>query len=193
MVASMSMVKLRALTVLGLCAISSLGMAPNLARADGVRFGPHDMHSTFHVAKSENQNQVHYAVRLDAQCKPSGKRPVFAYWQRLRSGKRVDGELDGLGTTVYGASDEQKITYKPNGASSVEMHVRALKKVRIVIELEKTTQGCKAVAYTTIQGQRARLSHAFLQLGALGILPKYVDVVGFRVSDGKRIAERHNN
>ena len=193
MVASMSMVKLRALLLLGLGVIPLLGMAPNLARADGLRFGPYDLHSTFHVAKSQNQNQVHYAVRLDAQCKPTGKRPVFAYWQRLRSGKRVDGELDGIGTTVYGASDEQKIVTKSNGTSSVEMYVKALKKVRISIEIEKSTQGCKAVAYTTIQGQRARLSHAFLQLGALGLLPKYVDVVGFRVSDGKRIAERHNN
>jgi hypothetical protein len=189
----MSMVKLRALLLLGLGVIPFVGMAPSIARADGLRFGPYDLHSTFHVAKSQNQNQVHYAVRLDAQCKPSGKRPVFAYWQRLRSGKRVDGELDGIGTTVYGASDEQKVVNKPSGASSVEMYVKALKKVRISIEIEKSPQGCKAVPYTTIQGQRARLSHAFLQLGALGLLPKYVDVVGFRVSDGKRIAERHNN
>jgi hypothetical protein len=184
------MPQLRALLCLGAIAFALLPAGP--ADAQAVRFGPNDLRSTFHVAKSENQNQVHYAVRLDAECRPVGKRPVFAYWQRLRSGKRVDGELDGLGSTVYGASDDQKVALKPSGGN-IQMHVKALKKVRITIELEKVAQGCKGVAYTTILGQRARLSHAFLQLGALGVLPKYVDVVGFRVSDGKRIAERHDN
>lgn len=160
------------------------------ARAANVLFGPHDVHSVFHVAKSENQNQVHYALHLDAACKPMGTRPVFAYWQRLREGKRVDDQLTGIGTTVYGASDEQKVVRGTN-KSNVEMFVKALKAVRISIEIEKTAQGCKAVPYTTILKQRARLSHAFLQLGALGLTVKYVDVVGFRISDGQRIAERH--
>jgi hypothetical protein len=184
------MPKPRVFLALGALAFAQLPAV--LANAQAVRFGPHDVHSAFHISKSENQNQVHYAVRLDATCRPVGKRPVFAYWQRLRSGgKREDGELEGLGTTVYGASDDQKVSLRPAGGS-VQMHVKALKKVLISIELEKTAQGCKAVAYTTILGQRARLSHAFLQLGMLGVLPKYVDVVGFRVSDGKRIAERHD-
>jgi hypothetical protein len=93
---------------------------------------------------------------------------------------------------VYGASDEQKVVKTAKG-SSVELYVKALKKVRIVIEVQKAAQGCQATAYTTILGERARLSHAFLQLGMLGVLPKYVDVVGFRLSDGKRIAERHKS
>jgi hypothetical protein len=62
-----------------------------------------------------------------------------------------------------------------------------------VIEVQKSTRGCQAVAYTSILGQRARLSHAFIQLGMLGVLPKYVDVVGYRVSDGQRVAERHKD
>jgi len=192
MVASQYMVKLRAPALSALCAIFLLQLGTVTARADAVRFGPHDLRSTFHVAKSENQNQVHYALRLDAECRPVGQRPVFAYWQRLKSGKRVDGELDGLGTTVYGASDEQKVT-KTQSGSNVEIYVKALKKVRITIEVKKSAQGCQAVAYTTILGQRARLSHAFLQLGVFGVLPKYVDVVGYRVSDGARLAERHKS
>src|SRR5690349_18588274 len=154
------MVKLRALALSVLGTVLLLqGLAPT-ARAEALRFGPYDLRSTFHVAKSENQNQVHYGLRLDAACNPVGKRPVFAYWQRLRQGKRVDGELEGLGTTVYGASDEQKVVKTAKG-SSVELYVKALKKVRIVIEVQKAAQGCQATAYTTILGERARLSHAF--------------------------------
>lgn len=170
-----------------------LPILPSDALAANVLFGPHDVHSVFHVAKSENQNQVHYALHLDAACKPMGKRPVFAYWQRLREGKRVDDQLTGLGTTVYGASDEQKVTPLRSGGNSVEMFVKALKSVRISIEIEKTPQGCRAVPYTTILKQRARLSHAFLQLGAWGLTVKYVDVVGFSVNGGKRLAERHES
>lgn len=183
------MVKVR---LLALAVLSALFLLEAAARADAPRFGPYDLRSTFHVAKSENQNQVHYGLRLDANCRPVGKRPVFAYWQRLKSGKRVDGELEGLGTTVYGASDEQKVVQTAKG-SAVEVYVKALRKVRITIEVQRAAQGCQAVAYTTILGERARLSHAFLQLGMLGVLPKYVDVVGFRLSDGKRIAERHKS
>ncbi len=168
-----------------------LVLSASATRAASVLFGPHDVRSVFHVAKSENQNQVHYALHLDADCRPMGKRPVFAYWQRLREGKRIDDQLTGLGTTVYGASEEQKTIARGKGASSVEMFVKALKAVRISIEVQKTPQGCRAVPYATILKQRARLSHAFLQLGTWGLTVKYVDVVGFRVSDGRRIAERH--
>jgi len=170
---------------------SLLVLSTSATRAASVLFGPHDVRSVFHVAKSENQNQVHYALHLDTECKPMGKRPVFAYWQRLREGRRIDDQLTGLGTTVYGASEEQKIAARGNGASSIEMFVKALKDVRISIEVQKTPQGCRAVPYVTILKQRARLSHAFLQLGAWGLTVKYVDVVGFRLSDGQRIAERH--
>ena len=186
------MAVLRALSpVVVACLLVLSTVATPAARAASVLFGPHDVRSVFHVAKSENKNQVHYALHLDAQCKPMGKRPVFAYWQRLREGKRVDDQLTGLGTTVYGASDEQTIIARSQGATGVEMFVKALKAVRINIEVQKTPQGCRAVPYVTILKQRARLSHAFLQLGAWGLTVKYVDVVGFRVSDGKRIAERH--
>jgi Domain of unknown function (DUF4833) len=184
----MSMV--RAVSLVLLSGLFS-SLSANDARAASVLFGPHDVHSVFHVAKSENQNQVHYALHLDAACKPMGKRPVFAYWQRLRDGKRIDDQLTGIGTTVYGASDEQKVVTANTGGSNIEMFVKALKTVRITIAVEKTAQGCKAVPYTTILKERARLSHAFLQLGSWGLTVKYVDVVGFRVSDGKRLAERH--
>lgn len=186
------MIKQRASALVFLSALLWLQTLPCAVRAEAPSFGPYDLRSTFYVGKSENQNQVHYGLRLDAQCRPVGKRPVFAYWQRLKSGKRVDGELDGLGSNVYGASEEQKVVATSAG-SRVEIFVKALKKVRITIEVQKGPSACQAVAYTTILGQRARLSHAFIQLGMLGVLPKYVDVVGYRLGDGKRLAERHKD
>lgn len=163
--------------------------APVQGAAGRVAFGPHDVRSVFYVKKSQNENQVHYGVHLDAACRPVGKRPVFAYWRRLREGGRVDAPLEGAGVRVYGASDEQTVTTSKEGGR-VSMYVKALKKVRIEITAKKGADGCQATATTTIKGQPAELSYAYLQLGAFALRVKYVDVVGHRLADGKRLSQR---
>jgi len=154
-----------------------------------VTFGPNDVHSAFHVEKSENKNEVHYAVRVDAGCHPLGKTPVFAYWRRLRKGTRVDEPLTGPGVRVYGASGDQSVNLTPTGGR-VTMYVRALKRVSIDIRVDKTKNGCVAVPTVTLKKERARLSHAFLQLGRFGLTVKYVDVVGTRERDGAKVTEQ---
>ena len=163
--------------------------AARVDAGDSVNFGPHDVHSAFYVSKSENQNQVHYGIRLDAECRPQKKQPVFAYWRRLRQGGRVDEPLTGPGRHLYGASDEQQVTVGEQGGT-VRMFVKAAKQVRIAIRIEKAEGGCKATATTTIKGAPARLSHAFLQLTRFGLGVKYVEMVGTRMSDGAQISER---
>src|SRR5215471_13225370 len=69
---------------------------------------PGDIPSVFFIAKSQNRNQVHYGIRLDRSCRPSGERPVFAYWRMLEN----HGELEPLlpvETTAYGLLDEQTV------------------------------------------------------------------------------------
>lgn len=173
---------------------SSLLLSAALVSAQGqaVPFGPHDVRSMFYVAKSENQNQIHYGARLDVACRPMGKRPVFAYWRRLRGTQRVDDPLVGLGTRFYGASEAQIVKAGVTGGS-VDMFVNALPQVRIRVVIEKAQTGCRASAFTHINREPARLSHAYLQLARVRILGlKYVDVVGFRVRDGARVIERHD-
>ncbi len=170
--------------------LAALLFAPRLAQAEAsVRFGPNDVRSVFHVAKSENQNQVHYGLRLDASCRPVGKRPVFAYWSRYRATGRVDAPLEGLGTRFYGASDEQKVRVGSTGGQ-VQMYVKALERVRVDITIERTANGCAASATTTIQGERASLTRAYLQLGRFGLSVKYVDLLGTRVRDRARVVQR---
>lgn len=163
---------------------------PRMARADDpVQFGPHDVRSVFYVSKSENQNQVHYAIRLDAACRPVSEVPVFAYWRRLRSGVRVDEPLVGVGRRLYGASDEQEVHLGTAGGL-VRMYVKAIKRVRIDIRIEKTAEGCKATPFTPIHGEPARLSYAFLQLSRFGLGVKYVELVGTRIRDNVDVSEQ---
>lgn len=175
------------LLLLVLAALASVG--PVEAAASGVAFGPHDVRSVFHVRKSENQNQVHYGLRLDSACRPVGAQPVFGYWRRLKRGVRVDEPLVGAGTRVYGPSEKQKVSTTSDGRR-VQMYVKALERLQIEIDVSKAANGCKATATTRLRGARARLSHAFLQLGTLGLRVKYVDVYGQRLSDGAQLTER---
>jgi len=177
-------------TTLSLALFSLSGMlAVPPAVADGVSFGPHDIRSVFHVEKSENQNQVHYGVHVDADCRPTEKNPVFAYWRRLRRGERIDEPLVGAGVRVYGASTDQKVHANKHGGQ-VEMYVRALKRLPIQVRIDKTAEGCRGVATATVDGEPARLSHAFVQLRSLGFGVRYVDVFGQRERDGSRVTQQ---
>ena len=42
--------------------------------------------SLFTIGKSQNKNQVQYAIRVDGQCVPVPGAPVFAYWRMLELG-----------------------------------------------------------------------------------------------------------
>jgi hypothetical protein len=179
---------MKALRPLTMIALLAVGVTVQAA-ASAVPFGPHDMRSLFHVEKSENKNQVHYALRLDSSCKPVGKQPVFGYWRRLKGGERVDAPLVGPGARVYGPSDEQKVERTSTGVR-INTFVKALPRLRIEVKVDKGASGCNATAYTMLKGARARLSYAYLQLGTFGMRVKYVDVVGKRVSDGVELKER---
>lgn len=171
-----------ALSIAALCITQSAG-------ADELAFGPHDVRSVFYVAKSENENQVHYAIRLDPACRPLPNRPVWAYWKRVKEGRRWDAPLSRPAERVYGVDDDQRVHTSESGGV-VQIAVRALDHLRIEIRVRKTDQRCEAVASTTISGQRARLSHAFLKLRPPLPRPRYVEVIGFR-SDGRRVSQRY--
>jgi hypothetical protein len=175
----------------GVALLCTLLVIPTLAAraaADGVSFGPHDVRSVFHVAKSENGNQVHYALRLSDTCQPLGKQPAFAYWRRARTKGFIEAPLEGMGRFVYGASDDQVVESGPDG-TRVRFYVKALERVSIEVHVQKGPSGCTTSTTTTLSGKRIRLSYAFVQLGGLGLRVKYVDVVGYG-ADGVRVTER---
>jgi hypothetical protein len=166
-----------------------LGLLAGTAYANTLSFGPHDVRSAFYVSKSENNNQIHYGIHLDAACRPVGKTPVFAYWRRLKNGARVDAALEGMGTRFYGASDEQGVTRSAEGGR-VHMYVKAVKQLQVDIAIVKKGTSCVATATTQIAKAPAVLNHAHLQLGMLGLSVKYMDVFGKRISDGKAVTQR---
>jgi hypothetical protein len=165
------------------CAIGSLGVAQD-ANADEVRFGPNDVASVFFIAKSENRNEVHYAVRLDASCAPAGAQPVFAYWREIEKGPNVTSELLGIEQQAYGIA-RQQVSH-----GRIRLALRALPSRTIVIETRRTDDGkCAATATLAIAGTPARLERVFAQIA----WPAGVDFLmleGAAVSDGRALRER---
>src|SRR5690348_6852763 len=58
--------------------------------------------SVFYLAKSENKNQVHYAVRVDDRCRPVGAAPVYGYWRDLEVGPSATSRLLQHEQPAYG-------------------------------------------------------------------------------------------
>jgi hypothetical protein len=74
----------RALAVLSLLAAGSRSEA-----AEAVHFGPSDVQTVFAIGKSDDHNQMQYAVRLTKDCRPAGKEPVFGYWREYDNHERL--------------------------------------------------------------------------------------------------------
>ncbi|HEX4473716.1 MAG TPA: DUF4833 domain-containing protein, partial [Polyangiaceae bacterium] len=73
----------KSIAVLG--TMFGLFLTPFAARAAAGTAGGSDV-SLFTIAKSENKNEVEYAVHVDKQCAPISGTPVFAYWRMLELG-----------------------------------------------------------------------------------------------------------
>lgn len=139
-----------------LCAVAAHGDIP--------RFGQHDVQSVFFVSKSENKNQVHYGVRLDAHCAPRGGAPVAAYWRMLERGPSDTDELLGHEAPAYGIA-QQRVTARGDAGGTVRIALRALPGRAIDVTTLKNADGkCSATATTAIHGAVAQLQHVHAQI-----------------------------
>ena len=91
-----------------------------------------DVESVFYVAKSENKNQVHYGIALDAWCAPVGDTPVFVYWRMREVGPSVTESLLPREVPAYGLAEQRVLDRSPDGGR-VTIALRALPSRPIVI------------------------------------------------------------
>jgi hypothetical protein len=147
-----------------------------------------DVASVFHVAKSENRNQVHYGVHLDAACAPVGTAPVFAYWRMLERGPAETEPLLAREVSAYGFAEQQVLERGTDGGS-VLLRLRALPSRPIVVRAAPHGERCEATATTVIGGAPATLGSVFVQLRwPFGV--DHLELVGRRQSDGRALRER---
>ncbi len=180
-------------------ALSSAGLAV-LAAVPGVAHGQGrspDIASVFFVAKSENRNQVHYGVRLDETCAPTGRSPVFAYWRMLERGPLATEPLLSLEQPAYGVAGQRVLARGASGGQ-VEVQLNALRARTILVASSPRGQSeqagqpgerCAAAATTTIGGAPAALTSVYAKLGwPFGVA--YLTLSGRTLADGRAIRER---
>jgi hypothetical protein len=159
--------------------------AAAVVHADRLPSSP--INSVFHIAKSENKNQVHYAVSVDARCRPSGKTPVHGYWREYEEGPNVTDALRSHQQRAYGLSARGVSLGEDRG--DIRVSLRALPERQLRIETFRDGDRCRARAFTPIQGQPAVLTSIYVEIGFLYSID-YILLRGRRVSDGAPIQER---
>ena len=136
--------------------------------------------SVFFVGKSENRNQVHYGIRLGPGCKPSGGRPVYAYWKMNEHGGALESLL-AIEERAYGIAAEQQIALTPDG-TRVRVNLNAVPGRAIDVVVSHRDGVCRASARTDIAGAPARLDNIYVRLRwPLGV--DYILLTGTRSSD----------
>jgi hypothetical protein len=138
----------------------------------------------FSIAKSENKNQVQYAVRVNEQCAPLSGTPVFAYWRMLELGPNRVAPLLARELRAYGI---RRQTVDAQG--TVRVVLNAAPSRVILVRSGRVADGtCQASAQTTIAGSAAYLFNVYLKLKWLGI--DYVLLRGWSTDRTHVVTER---
>jgi hypothetical protein len=144
--------------------------------------------SIFHIAKSENKNQVHYAVKVDDACKPVGARPIYGYWRELERGPTVTSALLDHEQRAYGVNEPRSIRQLASSAEIV-VSLRAFPERPLVVQVFQAEGRCMARTVAQIQRQAALLQSIYIDIGFLFSI-NYAMLTGVRVQDGQRVQEK---
>lgn len=164
--------------------VAAAGLVSTLAAGDAT----HDVPSAFYVSKSENRNQVHYAVRLDDRCVPANAAPVQPYWRMLERDAHATEPLLSREVPAYGIA-EQSIVSRGERGGVVRVVLRALPSRPLLLTTFASGQGCAASASLVIAGTPATLERIHVQLKwPWGV--DYLLLSGHALSDGHAVNER---
>jgi hypothetical protein len=139
--------------------MSALTAAAGSAEASGTSVVP----SVFHIAKSENRNEVHYALRVDDRCRPVGASALYPYWRMHEKGPGETEPLLYVERQVYGLLD---LRVESEGVLTAKLRALPDRSIRVVVG--PTPRGCDSRVETTISGVRVELVRVFVKVGWLG-------------------------
>jgi Domain of unknown function (DUF4833) len=157
-----------------------------LSAEEGVAIQPDDVRSVFFIARSQNKNQVHYGVHVDAACEPLGTQPVFAYWRMLERRGELEPIL-GLEQPAYGLHESQRIE-RHGDTTTIGIKLRAFPERPLSVVVKRTNGKCEAAAIAAIAGADARLHWIYVKIRwPFGI--GQVLVHGSANDDGRQVEE----
>ena len=117
----------------------------------------------FSISKSENKNQVQYAIRVDDSCAPVGRAPVFAYWRMLERGPTQYEQLLPREEKAYGIAS-QLVASRSDSGGDVHLTLNALPGRPIDVQTVRSDDGCRGYSTTAIGGAPAHLFNVHARL-----------------------------
>lgn len=140
-----------------------------LVAAPFARAAEREIPTAFFISKSENKNQVHYAVKVDDACVPVGNEPVRPYWRMLEVSPIATEPMLGREMPAYGLAS-QRVVQRTEAGGTLQVTLRAYPSRVLTIVLAKAPNGqCTAATNTTIGGFHAQLQSIHLMLRFLGV------------------------
>lgn len=168
-------------------AIVAAMLVTALAPAQSLHFGPHDVTSLFSISKSENKNEVVFALHLDEHCAPAGNNPVFAFWRMNEKGPNFIEPLLDREQRAYGIASQRVITTGADGGS-VDLTLRAMPDRHIVVRSQRQGAGCVAWSSLPIAGASANLYNIYVKLKLLGV--DFILLSGWTADRSRVVTER---
>ncbi len=123
--------------------------------------------SLFSISKSENRNEVIYAIHLDGRCAPLGEAPVYAFWRMNERHGAVEPLLRRE-EPAYGIGYQRVTVREPDGGS-VDVAMRALPSRHIIVRTQQRDGACRTTSTLTIAGAVANLTNIDVKLKPLGV------------------------
>jgi hypothetical protein len=135
----------------------------NSVRGDSQTTAAHSV-PLFTIGKSQNKNQVQYAVHVDDHCVPVPGAPVYAYWHMLELGPTRVAPLLSREFRAYGIASQRVTTHETAGGK-IRLVLRALPSRPILVETVLAPNGaCRALATVAIAGNPAHLFDVYVKL-----------------------------
>ena len=143
----------------------------------------------FTISKSQNRNQVQYAIHVDDRCVPTQGSPAFAYWRMLELGPNRVAPLLSQEIRAYGIAT-QSFTAHSSVGGKVRLTLLAMPSRPILVETFQGSNGvCQAFATLAIADKPAHLFDVYVKLN-LGLGVDYLLLRGRSVDGTRALNER---
>lgn len=142
----------------------------------------HEPDSVIYLTKNTNGNQVHYGVKLEEDCSPSGKNPVYAYWRMLEKGPSEQARLMFWEQPGYGVKQSR------NDEDELAFVIRGVPERSIRLETLAGEEGCVVRAYTMIGGKEALFQRIDIEVSGWANVHR-VEIHGLNPDDGSPVSE----
>jgi hypothetical protein len=118
----------------------------------------------FTISKSENRNEVQYAVHVDEHCAPAPGAPIWAYWRMLERGPAVTEPLLPREHRAYGLASQSVLERTAEGGKAA-LTLMAVPSRPVSVETFRGPNGeCKARSTTTVSGENVLLFNVYVKL-----------------------------